>query len=338
MVKAFSCQAHFVVKPEVPKQAMKVIRSVQDIQKPLHNPVMTIGNFDGVHRGHKVLFRRVVDWAKKLGGQSVVMTFDPHPLQVLAPSRGPDFITSHGKKLELIEAEGIDVTIVIPFSTDFAQISAHDFVKDLLVDRIGIKGIVVGYDYRFGRNREGDIRLLRDLGGRYGFQVEMVSGIELEGTLVSSTAIRQLIRDGDIREAERLLGRPYEIVGRVVKGRERGRLLGFPTANVDIQKQVPPKPGVYAVEVDIDGETYMGAANFGWNPTFGDPTPSLEVHVLDFDGNLYGKEIAVRFIERIRDERRFSGPEALVAQIHQDVETVRSILTARKPLALAASG
>ncbi len=338
MVNTFSCQAHFEAKSEVSKEAMKVIRSVEEIQKPFIHPVMTIGNFDGVHRGHKVLFQRVVDWAKKLGGQSVVMTFDPHPLQVLAPSRGPDFITSHGKKLELIEAEGIDATIVIPFSRDFAQISAHDFVKDLLVDRIGVKGIVVGYDYRFGRNREGDIRLLRELGSRYGFQVEMVSGIELDGTLVSSTAIRQLIRNGEIHEAERLLGRPYEIVGRVVKGRERGRLLGFPTANVDIQRQVPPKPGVYAVEVDIEGETHMGAANFGWNPTFGDPTPSLEVHVLDFDGDLYGKEIAVRFVERIRDERRFPGPEALVAQIRQDVETVRSILGGRKPMALAASG
>ncbi|MEJ5349599.1 MAG: bifunctional riboflavin kinase/FAD synthetase [Desulfosoma sp.] len=325
------------MKAEVLRVAMRVIRRLEDIQKPLQNPVMTIGNFDGVHRGHKVLFHRVVDWAKKLGGQSVVMTFDPHPLQVLAPSGGPDFITSPGKKLQLIEAEGIDVTIVVPFSKDFAQISAHDFVKDLLVDRIGVRGIVVGYDYRFGRNREGDIRLLRELGNRYGFQVEMVSGIELEGTLVSSTAIRQLIRDGQMEEAERLLGRPYEIVGRVVKGRERGRLLGFPTANVDIQKQVAPKPGVYAVEVEIEGETYGGAANFGWNPTFGDPTPSLEVHVLDFEGNLYGKDIAVRFVERIRDERRFPGPEALVAQIQRDVETVRSILTSKKPMALAAS-
>lgn len=337
MVKALSCQAQFAGKPEVLRVAMKVIRQLEDIQKPLRNPVMTIGNFDGVHRGHKVLFHRVVDWAKKLGGQSVVMTFDPHPLQVLAPTGGPDFITTPGKKLQLIEAEGIDVTLVIPFSKEFAQISAHDFVKDLLVDRIGLRGLVVGYDYRFGKNREGDIRLLRELGNRYGFQVEMVSGIELDGSLVSSTAIRQLIRNGHMHEVEKLLGRPYEIVGRVVKGRERGRLLGFPTANVDMLKQVPPKPGVYAVEVEIEGEWYAGAANFGWNPTFGDPTPSLEVHVLDFEGDLYGKDITVRFVERIRDERRFPGPEALVAQIQRDVETVRSLLAAKKPMALAVS-
>ncbi|SHF23001.1 riboflavin kinase / FMN adenylyltransferase [Desulfacinum infernum DSM 9756] len=336
MVKAFECQAHFRAESEVPKQEMKVYRDIASIQKPFRNPVITIGNFDGVHRGHRALFQHVIDWAKKLGGESVVMTFDPHPLQVLRPGNGPDFITPHARKLELIEQEGIDAAIVVPFSEDFARISAHDFVKDLLVDRIGIKGIVVGYDYRFGRGREGNIKMLRDLGARYGFQVEMVSGIELDGTVVSSTAIRHLIRDGRLHEAESLLGRPYEITGRVVKGKERGRLLGFPTANIQVESQVPPKPGVYAVEVELDGEIHWGAANFGYNPTFGDPEPSLEVHLLDFEGDLYGKELMVRFVERLRDEQRFDGPEALVAQIRKDVEEVRRVLASRRPMAVAA--
>ncbi|WP_084058643.1 bifunctional riboflavin kinase/FAD synthetase [Desulfacinum hydrothermale] len=315
---------------------MKVYRDIASIEKPFRNPVITIGNFDGVHRGHRALFQRVIGWARKLKGESVVMTFDPHPLQVLRPGNGPNFITPYARKLELMEQEGIDVAIVVPFSQDFARISAHDFVKDLLVDRIGIRGIVVGYDYRFGRGREGNIKMLRDLGIRYGFQVEMVSGIELDGTVVSSTAIRHLIRDGRIQEAETLLGRPYEITGQVVKGRERGRLLGFPTANIRVETQVPPKAGVYAVEVELDGEIYWGAANFGTNPTFGDPEPSLEVHLLDFQGDLYGKELTVRFVAKLRDEQRFDGPEALVDQIHKDVAETRRILASRKPLAAAA--
>ena len=316
---------------------MKVIREIETIRKPFKDPVITIGNFDGVHRGHRALFQRVIDWAKKLGGESVVMTFDPHPLQVLAPEKGPDFITPHARKLQLIQQEGIDGVIVVPFSRDFARISAHDFVKDLLVDRIGIKGIVVGYDYRFGRGREGNIKMLRDLGSRYGFQVEMVSGVELDGTVVSSTAIRHLIREGNLTEAAKLLGRPYEVTGRVIQGKERGRLLGFPTANVRVESQVPPKPGVYAVEVELNGEIYGGAANFGYNPTFGDKEASLEVHILDFDEDIYGQELTVRFIERLRDEKRFDGPEALMAQIRKDVAKARQILTDRKPLAMAAS-
>ncbi len=313
---------------------MEVIVGISNIRKPLTNPVLTIGNFDGVHLGHRALFNRVRSWARELEGQSVVMTFNPHPLSVFRPGNGPAFITTHERKLDLIAEAGIEVTIVVPFDRAFAQISATEFVKDLLVDRIGIRAIVVGHDYRFGKGREGDIDLLRKMGERHAFDVEAVSGIDVEGTLVSSTLIRQCIHGGDLREAGRLLGRPYEIKGAVVKGRNRGaRLLGFPTANIDMAGHAAPKGGVYAVQVEIDGRLYGGAANLGYNPTFGDAMLSLEVHILDFSGDVYGKNVTVRFIDRLRDEKKFAGVEELTRQISLDVERAREILRNCPPAA-----
>ncbi len=310
---------------------MEVIVGLDNSSQKLVNPAITIGNFDGVHSGHRVLFEKVKEWARKLGGHSVVMTFHPHPMAVLSPGNGPRFITSHQRKLELIEAAGIDATIVVPFDTDFARISAREFVETVLVEKIGVKAVVVGYDYRFGRDRQGDIEFLREMGKKFGFAVEMVSGIELDGTVVSSTAIRQLIQQGELPVANKLLGRPYEISGTVVPGRQRGgRLLGFPTANIRMKEQVPPKPGVYVVEVMVDGKLYGGAANLGYNLTFGETELSLEVHILDFDRNIYDKPITVRFLTRIRDEKRFPGIEALTEQIRRDVETARAFLERRR--------
>lgn len=306
---------------------MDVFVGIDDIQRPLKNPVLTIGNFDGVHRGHQTLFQRVIDTARRLRGEAVVMTFHPHPLQVLFAGNGPVFITPHERKLQLIEACGIDVTIVIPFTKEFAEISADDFVKKILVGTLGVKGVVVGYDYKFGYGREGNTDFLKQMGDRYGFAVDVVAGIESDGTIVSSTAIRQFIHAGDLREANKLLGRPYEITGPVVGGRSRGgRLLGFPTANLRPTQQASPKPGVYAVEVEVEGQVYGGAANLGYNPTFGDTELSLEVYILDFDRDIYGKLMTVRFIDRLRSEKRFSNLQDLIAQIQKDVRKVRKIL------------
>jgi riboflavin kinase/FMN adenylyltransferase len=224
----------------------------------------------------------------------------------------------------------VDVTIVIPFTREFARISAEDFVKRVLVEQIGIKAIVVGYDYRFGQGRQGDIELLRERGRELGFEVDTVSGLEMDGMVVSSTAIRQFIKEGRLGEARKLLGRPYEMTGTVARGRARGgRLLGFPTANIRPVEQASPKTGVYAVEVEVDEQVYGGAANLGYNPTFQDNELSLEVHLFDFAQDIYGHTIRVRFIERLRDEKRFSGVEELVAQIRLDVARAREILAAR---------
>lgn len=307
---------------------MEVYQGVENIRRSLKNPVLTIGNFDGVHRGHQALFQKAKEWADKFGGESVVITFHPHPLQVLAPGQALVFITPHERKLELIALCGIDVAIVVPFSTDFAKMSANDFVRVLLVNKIGPKAIVVGEDYRFGYGREGDTRFLQRMGNQYGFKVETLSGVQLEGTVVSSTLIRQLIQEGDLREAGKLLGRPYEISGVVVPGHQRGgRLLGFPTANISLAGQAPPKPGVYAVQVEVDNENYGGAANVGCNPTFGGTQLSVEVFLFDFDQNIYEKSIRVRFLERLRDEKRFSGPDELASQIRKDVEKAKKILS-----------
>jgi riboflavin kinase/FMN adenylyltransferase len=307
---------------------MEIFEGIESIRRSLRNPVLTIGNFDGVHRGHQTLFRKAKERAETLAGESVVITFDPHPLQVLAPGSGPLFITPHERKLELIAACGIDVAVVVPFSMQFARMSAGDFVKVLLVDKIGAKAIIVGEDYRFGYGREGDIAFLQKLGQEYGFRVETVSGVEMDGTVVSSTLIRQFILEGDLREANRLLGRPYEIAGIVVPGHQRGgRLLGYPTANISLSGQAPPKPGVYAVGVEIGDGSYGGAANVGYNPTFGGTDLSVEVFVFDFDENIYEKFIRVYFVERLRDEKRFSGPEELTTQIRKDVAKARQILS-----------
>ncbi len=305
---------------------MEVFRGLDSIRGRLKNPAVTIGNFDGVHRGHQALFQKVKEWAAKLDGQSVVVTFYPHPLQVLFPEKQLTFITSHEQKLELIEACGIDATIVIPFTHEFARISAQSFVADLLVDKIGIKAIVVGYDYRFGHNREGDIDYLKRMGLENGFAVDTVAGFKMDETVVSSTAIRQMILSGNVRDAKKLLGRFFEVSGTIIEGRRRGASLGFPTANLRVTSQASPRTGVYVVEAEIEGQTYGGAANLGYNPTFGDVDLSLEVHLFDFNQDVYGKQISVRFLDRLRDEKRFSGPDELIEQIRKDVATARKIL------------
>ncbi len=310
---------------------MQVIVGVDNIHQSLQNPVLTIGNFDGVHRGHQALFEKVKEWAKKLNGQSVVMTFNPHPVEVLFPGKGPRFITSHERKLELIAASGVDAVIVIPFSREFSQISARGFVEDLLVGKIGVKALIVGHDYRFGHKREGDIDLLKQLGREFGFEVDTLDGIRVGDKLVSSTIIRQLIQKGQVVEANTLLGRPFEVIGPVVSGRKRGAsLLGFPTANLRLPLQVSPSSGVYVVEVEMGGTRYAGAANIGTSPTFNNGEMSLEVHILDFSRDIYGDTIIVRFLDRLRDEKKFSGPAELTEQIRKDVVKTREFFASAR--------
>jgi len=307
---------------------MKIIRGLQDIAKfELKDPVVTLGNFDGVHLGHQEIFKQVVAWALSTGGSSAVFTFEPHPLKVLSPQRSPKLLSTFREKMEQIEASGMDAVICAKFTHEFASQHPEDFVKDVLVDTVGIRHLFVGHDYAFGKDRKGDITFLRDAGSRHGFDVHVIGPVQVEGITVSSTKIRQLVMDGEVCLASKLLGRPYSIEGTVIHGRSRGHDLGFPTANITTPNELPPREGVYAVSVHCEGKIYMGAANIGKNPTFGEEQPSYEVHLLDYRGDLYGKFLKIKFIKRVRDEFRFKSVDELVAQINKDIELVRTILT-----------
>jgi riboflavin kinase / FMN adenylyltransferase len=323
---------------------MQVIKDLNAIEKRLTNPVLTIGNFDGVHRGHLALFEKVKERAGAIRGRSAVMTFEPHPIRIMKPGNGPRLITPTQQKIELIGRAGIDVLLCIPFTREFADISARDFVQNILVNRIGIKELVVGYDYAFGRNREGNIPLLREMGENLGFAVHLVEPIHVENTLVSSTSIRRLIQEGRLSEAKTLLGRDFQVEGTVVRGHNRGgRLLGFPTANLNPQDELLPRTGVYAVFVLVNGRTYNGVTNVGYNPTFRDKALSVETHILDFSKDIVGEKIKLTFLHRLRDEKAFKGLTELTGQISQDIrdakhwfeeralEPIRACLSAASP-------
>jgi len=308
---------------------MPVIRTIDNLNQQYPHPVLTIGNFDGVHLGHQALFNLVKEQAAKAGGTSMVLTFEPHPIRVLTEQKGPPLITLYNQKIELIEDSGIDVVICLDFTLEFAQVEPEDFVRDLLVQRIGVKEIVIGYDYRFGRKGRGNRDLLIAMGRELGFSVHTLGPEpEPDGGIISSTRIRELVMAGDVEKAPSLLGRKYRIAGRVIHGRDRGgRLLGFPTANLRLVDELIPKIGVYAVRVVFDHQTYDGVANIGRNPTFGDVALSVEVHCFDMEADLYDQTIKVDFIKRIRDEKKFSGPEELAAQIKADCKLARRILS-----------
>jgi riboflavin kinase/FMN adenylyltransferase len=306
--------------------SMNILYDLNELKEPLKNPVLTIGNFDGVHKGHLVLFDKVKARAKAIEGQSVVMTFEPHPIKVMKPGNGPRLITPTKQKLDLISDAGIDLILCLPFTHQFASISAEEFVQDILLDRLGIKEIVVGYDYTFGSKRQGNINLLREMGDRLGFKVHVVDPIRLDNALVSSTSIRELVQEGNLPEAKKLLGRDYQICGTVVKGKNRGgRLLGFPTANLRLIDELIPKRGVYAVTAIINGSIYYGVTNIGYNPTFGDEALSIETHLLDFSGDIVGRTIRINFIKRLRDEKTYGSVEELADQIALDVRETKEL-------------
>lgn len=310
---------------------MKLIESLDKLDKPFLNAVITIGNFDGVHKGHQALLKIVKNKAKEIGGTSVAMTFDPHPIIVLQKKNHPPLITMYEQKIELLSRHDLDVLIAVPFNNEFASITAKDFVEDLLVKRIGVKAIVVGNDYSFGKNREGNIDLLKQYADQLGFEVIVVDWKQISdecGERISSTKIRDIIQQGKVEDAVNLLGRFYQIRGEVVRGRNRGgKLLGFPTANIHLQDELSPKTGVYAVTVQFDGVVYNGVANIGYSPTFDDHIFTIEVHILDFEGDIYDRHIRVNFISRLRDEKKFSDIDELSGQIKRDITKARKILS-----------
>ena len=309
---------------------MKIIEKLEHIEMPIHKAVVTIGNFDGVHIGHQALLQTVVEKAHRIGGTAVALTFDPHPMRVVGTNGHPPLITMKEQKSELIARTGIEVLLQIPFTLEFASISARSFVEDLLIRRIGMKVLVVGNDYTFGRNREGNLELLKHWAPEMGFDIVVLDWIQSINGLagrISSTRVRELVMEGRVEDAKRLLGRNYQIRGIVASGRNRGgRLLGFPTANLNLQDELSPKQGIYAVTVEHASGVYQGVANIGYSPTFDDNVFTVEVHILDFKKNIYGDTIRVNFIQRLRDEIKFQSIEALAAQIRLDIDKARQIL------------
>lgn len=305
---------------------MQVIKGVQDLYS--NNNVITIGNFDGVHIGHQKLFEFVKRKAKEINGKSVVVTFNPHPIKVLFQDHPLKLISTIEDKLRLIEKSQIDITVLIPFTKDFAQIEAEDFVRDILFSKLHAKWIIIGYDYKFGKGRRGNYELLKQLGQIYGFKVTVVKAYKKKGKILSSTAVRNALYEGNVCEAAQFLGRAYHIDGQVIKGAGRGSsVLGYPTANILPKQEIIPKEGVYAVKVTVFhlSKTFKGVANIGKNPTFGNNTLSYEVHILNFKGNLLGNTIRVHFIGRIRDEKKFSSPDELKENIARDIIVANKI-------------
>jgi len=307
---------------------MEIFRSLDDIPTGLGKTVVTIGNFDGIHLGHREIFRRVRRAAAAIHGVSVVITFVPHPLKVIPnPKKQICLINTYAEKENLISASGIDYLVAIPFTKEFAGLSAREFVTDVLVKRLGVSRLIIGYDYSFGRAREGKVAMLAEMGSELGFTVEVLEPIGHDGEAYSSTQVRKMIKSGEVAGVVPLLGRQYSLSGIVVSGHHRGSGLGFPTANIRTEKELIPKSGVYAVKVKLDNTLYDGACNIGSNPTFGNEETSIEVFLFDFTGDLYGRELRFYFIARIRDERRFPDPEALRLAIAGDVARCREILS-----------
>lgn len=290
-------------------------------------PILTIGAFDGIHLGHRRLIDRTLDDARKVKGQAVVMTFEPHPLKILYPERELKLITPIEEKLKLLEETGIDAVIIYPFSTQFAQTPPEGFVEEVLYKRIRPRKVIVGYNFTFGRNRSGTADVLGELGTNFGFEVEVVPPIERDGKTVSSSWIRQLISEGRIQEANELLGRNFSTRGTVIRGRGRGRDLGAPTANLKVHEDQILPLGVYAVRVYGVAERPMpGVANIGRKPTFAEKDISFEIHVIGFYGDLYGKELRVEFLAKIRDEKAFPNIKDLSLQIQRDIKLALRIL------------
>jgi riboflavin kinase/FMN adenylyltransferase len=313
------------------KATVEIVRGYQTLPAPPRGNILAIGNFDGVHVGHQRIFELVVRKARAASGTACVLTFDPHPAKVLAPEWAPPLIVPPARKLELIAACGIDLACVQPFDARLAALEPATFTADVLVRALGVRDIVVGSDFTYGRARAGTIETLREAGTSHGFSVTVVEKVTVAGLVASSSKVRELVLEGRVDGAARLLGRPFELSGPVVRGAGRGRSLGIPTANVATRNELLPKNGVYAGWVRHDGTNLPSAINIGTNPTFTESAQiSCEAHVLDFEGDLYDRDVTIEFATRLRDEQRFDSPAALVTQIGRDIAEARDLLNRKK--------
>ena len=311
---------------------MEIIRGLEALNKSYPNTVLTIGNFDGVHLGHQKIILEVLKRSEEIKGTSMAVTFEPHPMKVLAPEREIRILTTLEEKAKLIEEMGVNVLLCINFNKEFANLLPDDFIEDVLVKKINAKEIIVGTNYAFGKNKKGTVELLKRRGKKYGFRVKAVSNVRVYGNIVSSSSIRSLLLKGAVYDTSTFLGRAYSIEGSVIKGKGRGKnLLNIPTANITTPVEIAPKEGVYAVRVGFNNSIYEGVANIGKNPTFGNTDISYEVHLLNFSGDLLGEDIRIFFIDRLRGEQLFPDILSLEKQIRNDIGRAREILSTKHP-------
>jgi riboflavin kinase / FMN adenylyltransferase len=304
---------------------MEVFRDIEDFRRPELKTVVTMGNFDGIHLGHQALVGNAVAEAKQWRTKSVVFTFEPHPLKLLAPERAPQMIVNHQDKMDMLQALGVDAVIVQTFDRRFASIQAEDFVRRYLLERLNLSRIWLGRDLRFGRARQGDSEDLIRWGGELGFSVGIVEPILIQGKRISSSRIRQLIEQGCVDEVQPMLGRYHFISGRVVGGHRRGRDMGFPTANLAATTELLPQDGIYATILELQDHCWLSVSSVGHNPTFGQGSRTIEAYILDFAKEIYGEPVKLSFVQRIREERRFAQIGDLVTQMHEDVRAARII-------------
>ncbi len=295
------------------------------------NPVVTVGTFDGVHIGHQMIIKKMREIAESIRGETVLVTFDPHPRLVIHPdSKNLKFINTTKRKLELIEKAGIQHLIIIKFTKEFAKKKSKEFIKNIVVDKIHTKKLIIGYDHHFGRNRMGDFNILYDLGKEYGFDVERISAQSVNNINVSSTKIRKALNEGKVHIANQLLGYEYSITGKVIKGQKIGRKIGFPTANIELDDKYKliTANGVYACQIEWEGKMYKGMGNIGTRPTVNHSDLTIEVHIFDFNKEIYDECITIYFVDRLRDEKKFKNLEALRQQLLKDRNSVKKLLKA----------
>jgi riboflavin kinase/FMN adenylyltransferase len=307
------------------------VERVHDLSKwkGLGRPVAcTLGNFDGFHLGHQALLERLLEWSRLLDLPAVVVTFDPHPAEVIHPKAVKQRLIPMPDRLRILEAMGVAATVVLKFDRTLSQVSAEDFFHRILVERVGVRHLVLGPDSHYGHDRRGDFGLSVELGASLGMTMDRVEAVRVGGVAVSSTLIRELVAEGRVAEVPEYLGRHFRVRGEVVKGRKRGAELGFPTANVDPAGTLLPRPGVYAGQLWVEGRCWAAAISVGTNPTFGNGPTTLEAHALDFTGDLYGRTVSVEFRQHLRDQQRFADQDQLIAQMKRDVAEVRRLAEA----------